>query len=210
MTAPFQPSSRPAHPGWGPPPRGVFLNLFGTLIEPTEDDGFPTIDEARFFDGALDALFRVTQAHWNLYLLGNVDSVAFGHESLEDWRTFQSGLHARLKGHGIRLTRDYTCIDDPEGVTGRNRDSVYRLPGTGAMHHAAQADGVALPLSWVVGDATVQLVAGWRAGCRLAGVRTGRGVRDGRFHVDPELIADSASAALSVIARDQTILRRTA
>lgn len=210
MTGPFQSSPRPAQPGWGPPPRGVFVDILGTLVEPLEGGGFPTIDDARYYDGVLDGLFRVTQAGWHLYLVGNIDTVAFGKQSIDEWRAFQTALHANMKSLGIRLRRDYTCVDNPEGVKGQDKDSVYFLPGTGAMHHAAQADGVSLPLCWVVGDSTTELVAGWRAGCRLAGVRTGHGVTDGRFHVDPEITAETATAAFGVIARDQTILRRTA
>ena len=210
MTAPFQPSQRPAQPSWGPPPRGVFVDILGTLVRPTETGGFPHIDEAQFYDGALDGLFRVTQASWNLYLVGNIDSVAFGRQTVEDWTAFQAGFRSHLKGLGIRVRRDYTCLDNPEGVEGQNRDSVYFLPGTGAMHHAAQADGVSLALSWVIGDSSTELVAGWRAGCRLAGVRTGNGLKDGHFHVEPELTAETAAGAFGAISRDMTILRRTA
>ncbi|MEM1449787.1 MAG: HAD hydrolase-like protein [Planctomycetota bacterium] len=210
MTASSQSTPRAAQPGWGPPPRGVFLDVLGTLVRPTEDGGFPSISDAQFYDGVLDGLFRVTQAGWNLYLVGNIDSVAFGRQTADDWRSFKTGLHDQLKGLGIRVRRDYTCTDHPEGVKGCDRDSVYLLPGTGAMHHAAQADDVSLPLCWVVGDCTTELVAGWRAGCRLAAVQTGEAARDGRFHVDPELTTDTAAQALTVIARDMTILRRSA
>ena len=195
---------------WGPPPRGVFIDVLGTLVQPAEDGHFPTISDARFYEGVLDALFRVTQAGWNLYLVGNISSVAFGEQSLDDWRAFQAGLRALLKSQGIRVTRDYTCVDHPEGVKGRDRDSVYLLPGTGAMHHASQEDGVSLPLCWVVGDSTIELVAGWRAGCRVAAVQTGAALGDRTFHVDPELKTATAADALRIISRDMTMLRRTA
>lgn len=215
MTPPPYPSPRSPlgapHAGWGPPPRGVFVDLMGTLIEPTgPDGGFPPFGEVRFYEGVLDALFHVTQAGWNLYLIGNIETVAFGTQKASEWAEFKEALHGHLRSQGIRLARDYTCIDHPEGVKGRNRDSVYLLPGTGAMHHAAQADGVSLPLCWVVGDSTVELVAGWRAGCRIASVRTGVALGDRTFHVDPELDGRSAGEILRTVARDMTMLRRSA
>ncbi|MEL6428976.1 MAG: HAD hydrolase-like protein [Planctomycetota bacterium] len=199
-------------PSWGPPVRGVFVDVLGTLIEPVGEDGthFPDFDEASFYDGVLDGLFRVTQAGWKLYLIGNVPSVAFGAQTSEAWADFQGGFHAHLASMGIRLTRDYSCIDHPEGVKGRTRDSVYRLPGTGAMHHAAQADGIRLNLSWVVGDSSLDLVTGWRAGCRIAGVQTGEGLGDRQFEVEPELLGRSATGVLKEIARDMTLLHRVA
>lgn len=205
-----QPTGTTNH-SWGPPPRGVFVDVLGTLVEPANEKGhFPTFEDATFYPGVLDSLFRVTQAGWNLYLVGNIDSVAFGEQSNDDWVEFREKLHAHLRSQGIRLTRDYTCVDHPEGVEGRNRDSVYLLPGTGAMHHAAQADGVSLPLCWIVGDSTVELVAGWRAGCRIAGVKTGAALGDRTFHVDPEIVSATAGEVLQVVARDMTMLRRSA
>lgn len=195
---------------WGPPPRGIFVDVLGTLVEPLENGHFPKISEAVFYEGVLDGLFKVTQSNWNLYLVGNIESVAFGRQSVEEWKEFSDGLHKQLRGLGIKLKRDYCCIDHPEGVEGQNSDSVYLLPGTGAMHHAAQADGVNLSVSWVIGDSSVELVAGWRADCRLVAVQTGNGVRDGAFHVEPELWSRTAAGALKEIANDLTVLRRVA
>lgn len=199
-----------SQPSWGPPPRGVFVNLLGTIVEPLENGNFPSIETAVFYEGVLDGLFKATQSGWNLYLMGNIDSVAFGRQTPAEWKAFSSGLHAHLRGHGIKLKRDYCCVDHPEGVKGQNNDSVYLLPGTGAMHHAAQADGVNLSISWVIGDSSVELVAGWRADCRLVAVQTGKGVRDGAFHVEPELWSRTAAGALREIANDLTMLRRVA
>ena len=198
-------------PSWGPPARGVFVDVLGTLIEPVGDGThFPAFDDATFYDGVLDGLFHATQAGWLFYLTGNMDSVAFGAQSMEDWIEFQSALHAHFTSLGIKLRRDYCCTEHPEGVGERARDSVYRLPGTGAMHHAAQADGIRLNLSWVVGDSTLDLVTGWRAGCRLAGVQTGKNLTDKEFGVEPELVGRTAAGILKEIARDVTLLHRVA
>lgn len=205
------PNQAAPHQSWGPPPRGVFVDVLGTLVEPIEDGThFPSFEDVRFYEGVLDGLFKVTQAGWNLYLIGNVPSVAFGHQSAEAWAAFQTALHAHMATQGIKLTRDYSCIDHPEGVKGQEKDSVYRLPGTGAMHHAAQMDGISLSLSWVLGDRTVDMVTGWRAGCRVAGVQTGDSMGDGEFQVEPELVGRTAAGVLAEIARDMTMLRRIA
>ena len=125
----MNPSTESTSPGpnglasnsWGPPPRGVFVDVLGTLVHPAENGHFPAISDATFYEGVLDALFRVTQAGWNLYLVGNVSSVAFGEQSLDDWKAFQDGLHELLKSQGIPVTRDYTCVDHPDGIAGRDR-----------------------------------------------------------------------------------------
>ena len=60
--------------GWGPPPRGIFLDVLGTLVEPGPGGRFKSIGKSSFYDGVLDSLFRATQAGWQLYLIGNVDN----------------------------------------------------------------------------------------------------------------------------------------
>ena len=83
---------------------------------------------------------------------------------------------------------------------------MYLLPNTGAFYHAAHNDGVDLGKSWVIGDNTLELVAGWRAGCRQAGVRTGRAVQDGAFNVDPEFICENVGEAIRELLARQVAL----
>ena len=174
-------------PDWRPPTRGLFVDLWGTLLELPGEGWVDNFEDARFTPGAVDALFRARQAGIELYLLGNIESVSQGHQSLESWTNFVDKLGAALKRHGVPVTRDYFCTDDPEGVEPHTKDSVYLLPNTGAMYHAAQNEGISLRHSVVVGDSSLELVAGWRAGCRVAAVATGLANRDGKFEVEPDI-----------------------
>ena len=98
-----QPESTGTAPAWGPPARGIFIDVLGTIVEPTEHGGFPSFEDAKFYDGVLDGLFKATQAGWTLYLIGNIDSVAFGRQSIGAWKDFSQQLHAHLKSLGIVL-----------------------------------------------------------------------------------------------------------
>ena len=71
-----------------------------------------------------------------------------------------------------------------------------------------QVDGIVLRESWVIGDSTLELVAGWRAGCHLAGVRTGEALQDGRLEVEPELMGDSIADAVAEITAAEGIRSR--
>jgi D-glycero-D-manno-heptose 1,7-bisphosphate phosphatase len=154
------------------------------LLE-TPASGFATSPlEVRFHAGALDALFRASQAGWRLYLIGNEDAVAFGRLATEAWHEIEKKMLKDLVRAGVALGRSYVCLDHPEGVPGRRNDSVYMLPNTGAFYHALHMDGIDLAKSWVIGDSTLELVAGWRAGCRMAAVRTGLGLGGGAYEAD--------------------------
>ena len=191
MRSPYSPL-----PGAGHPARGLFIDRWGTLLELPEQGFVSRLEDARFTPGAIDAMFRAGQAGWTLYLVGNEEAVAHGRQKLEDWQSFELELLDHLRSLGIQIQRSYACTDDPEGVEPHTKDSVYRLPNTGALYHAAQEDGIVLGQSWVVGDSSLELVSGWRAGCRLAGVATGLAVKDEQFPVDPEIRADNLAQAL--------------
>lgn len=196
-TPPFSPL-----PGTQPRPRGLFVDLWGTLLAVPAEDFCRTYAEVEFTAGAVDALFRASRDGWNVYLIGNQDPVAHGKLPEPAWREIEGEIEDHLTAHGIRLTRNYTCIDDPaNGVEGRQADSVYRLPNTGAFYHASHNDGVTLGLSWVLGDSTIELAAGWRAGCRTAAMETGEAAADGTFHVEPTLTGANLAEVLGAILR---------
>jgi histidinol phosphatase-like enzyme len=201
-------SPYPPLEGTTPLPRALFVDRWGTLLETPRQGFAATPAEVRFHAGALDALFRASQAGWRIYLLGNEDAVAFGHLALESWKEIEKKMLADLARAGVALTRQYACLDHPEGVAGRRNDSVYLLPNTGAFYHAFHTDGIDLPKSWVIGDSTLELVAGWRSGCRMAAVRTGQGLKDATFAVDPEVVeADLRGVVHELLQRTAALQR---
>ncbi|MDA1265669.1 MAG: hypothetical protein O2816_11375 [Planctomycetota bacterium] len=201
-------SQYPQLPGSGHPARGLFIDRWGTLLELPEQGYVSRFEDACFTPGTLDALFHAGQAGWNLYLIGNESSVALGQQSMESWLQFEQDLLEHMRSHGVPIRRNYACTDDPEGVPPHIKDSVFCLPNTGGLYHAAQVDGIILDQSWVIGDSSLELVAGWRASCRLAGVRTGMAVKDGNFPVDPEILAEDLATVLHEVTSGEHIPRR--
>lgn len=187
-------------------PRALFIDRWGTLLQAPPEGYVRTPGELAYYPGALDALFRASRAGWRLYLVGNEDAVAFGKLTLTAWEEIEKKLLADLARAGVPIAKNYVCVDHPEGIAGRRNDSVYQLPNTGAFYHATHTDGVDLGRSWVIGDSTLELVAGWRAGVRMAAVSTGQGLADGIFHVSPEVHEkDLASVVLELLTRTDAL-----
>lgn len=171
-------------PGTTPTPRALFLDVWGTICD-LPDAGYPTHpDDVRFLPGVLDALFTAHRAGWRLYLVGNEMDVAMGRVDERTHKRIEETLVGGLADAGVEVTRSYVCTVHPNGRGASQGDSVYMLPGTGAFYHASHNDGIDMERSWVIGDSTLELVAGWRAGIRTCGVATGVAVADGEFHVD--------------------------
>ena len=195
-------------PGTSPSPRGLFIKRNGALTDPPPEGFAPSPEKLKFYDGAVEALFRATRAKWNLYIIGNAEAVAFGRQPAPEFERVQASFVQHLQSFGVHIERDYTCCDHPEGVRGHQNDSVYLLPNTGPFFHAAHTDGIDLSKSWVVADETTALVAGWRAGLRIASVGTGLGAADGVYDVESEYHArDFASLVHELLAAQVSTIR---
>ena len=115
-------------PGTEPAHRGVFVDRWGTLLDLPETGTCVELAEATFVEGAVDALFRVQQGGWHVYLIGNEDQVAQGRVSDAAWQGFEEQLLAHLGGMGIDVRRNYACLDHPEGKGAHAKPSVFCLP----------------------------------------------------------------------------------
>jgi histidinol phosphatase-like enzyme len=193
-------------PGTTRAPRGVFLDRWGSLLAlPLAGEACSSAD-VQFLPGALQALFRLSKAGWRIYFVGNEPAVAEGRVDDATWAAIEAAIADRLRAAGIVVARTYVCLDHPQGKGGHRNESVYLLPNTGAFYHASHNDGIELRRSWVIGDSTLELVAGWRAGCRLAGVRSGQGLTDGTYHVDPDFVGADLAEVLDVLRRSEDAL----
>ena len=182
-------------------PRGLFIDRWGTLCELPKGGFAKRPSDVEFTPGALDALFQASRVGWNLYLIGNEDSVAFGHVSEAEWNKIDAHIAYRLANHGVKLTRSYASLEHPDINGTPGQPSVFRLPETGAFYHALHNDRVELTKSWVIGDSTLELAAGWRADMRTIGVQSGLGMADKELSVDPAIVVPTLADAIACLMR---------
>jgi histidinol phosphatase-like enzyme len=183
-------------PGTTRAPRALFVGRWSACLA-APSGGFRGEFRPELFSAGAEALlFRASQAGWTIYLIGNEDAVAEGRVSDHAWTRFEEALLGWLAGRGIRVARNYACLDHPEGRGAHRRDSVFLFPNTGALYHAAQEDGIQLGDSWIVSSDPLELAAGWRAGCRIARVGGGRAARHGPLEVEAEIAATDLSGVL--------------
>jgi histidinol phosphatase-like enzyme len=186
-------------PGTEPATRALFVDRWGTLLELPAASA-PRFDPEKIFPGAVDALFRAQQAGWQIYLIGNEPAVATGRWSDAAWERFEAALLEHLAAMGVDVVRNYACLDHPEeGHGAHQKPSVFLLPDTGLLYHASQNDGVALSSSWVLGDSSLELTAGGRAGCGTVGVQTGLAFQDGGMQVEPDVVVENLAEALELL-----------
>ena len=88
----------------------------------------------------------------------------------------------------------------PNGAIPRYaKDSPDRKPGTGMLERARDELGIDLARSFLVGDATTDILAGFRAGCTTILVQTGQAGTDGKEAVESDFIVKDLPEAVELI-----------
>lgn len=153
--------------------RAVFLDRDGCL----NDDWFNPVTGAwesplspadlTLRPGALEALRRLQEAGWALFLVSNQPSFAKGKCRLEDLWAVHARFLRLLEAAGIRFLDVYYSYHHPDAVVaGYDGACVDRKPSPYFLHLAAATHRVNLAASWVVGDRDTDVEFGQRGGAR--------------------------------------------
>ena len=178
--------------------RAVFLDRDGVLNRPVIRDGLPyppaTVEEFVLYKDVPAGCVRLKEAGFLLVVATNQPDVGRGTQSREQVESIHATLRASLPG----INRVEVCYD-PGGSAG---STPRRKPGPGMLLDAADALGISLPQSYMIGDRWRDVDCGHAAGCRT--VFIDRGYREtlrqspdwtvGSFAEAVEIILDSARA----------------
>jgi D-glycero-D-manno-heptose 1,7-bisphosphate phosphatase len=148
--------------------RAVFLDRDGTLIEEKEYLSRP--EGVVVFPGAGEALRRLQDAGYNLFIVSNQSGVGRGYFTLEDVARVNERLFEVLSKQGVRFEKVYIAPEGPEAP------SRGRKPSPQFLLDARDEFGIELARSYMIGDKLIDLECGWNAGVKESLlVRTGYG-----------------------------------
>lgn len=161
----------------------VFLDRDGTLIE---DVGYARDPEqVRLLEGAAEALRELRRRGFRLVVVSNQSGIGRGLITPAEARAVHERFVRVLGEAGVALDAVRYCPHAPE-----ERCSC-RKPSPGMLLEAAEALGLELAASWMVGDAPSDVEAGRRAGCRTLLLGGGGAAADG--------VAASWAEALGIV-----------
>ncbi len=140
--------------------RAVFFDKDGTLLEdvPYNVD----VRRVRFRDDAMNAMERLQNAGYRLFIVTNQPGIATGRIRPQGLQRLEDYLRQSLAHEGIRLEGFYACPHAPEP----SAVCRCRKPKPGLLVRAAAEHDLSLTRSWMVGDILDDVEAGNRAGCR--------------------------------------------
>jgi histidinol-phosphate phosphatase family protein len=189
----------------------VFLDRDGTLNKEVEYISRP--DQLAILPGVSEALQRVNRSGRLAVVVTNQSVVARGDVTLAGLKTIHTRLSHLLGAGHAYVDRIYLCPHHPDrGFPGEVDElkgvCTCRKPATGMVDDACHELQIDRRTSWFVGDTTVDMETGRRAGLRTILVRTGYAGQDGRFPFRPDYVVPDLSAAVAWILDGHPAMRR--
>jgi histidinol-phosphate phosphatase family protein len=190
----------------------VFLDRDGTLNREVSHLCHP--EQLELLPGACEAVCSINRAGLLAVGITNQPVLARGEATWDDLRLIHARLD-RLLGQGkAYLDRMYICPHHPDkGFIGEAPELKFkcacRKPETGLIDRAVQELDISRRKSWLIGDATSDILAGQRAGLRTILLRTGYAGRDCKYVVDPDYICDGLKDAVQWILNGHSLMIAT-
>ena len=176
---------------------GVLLDRDGTIIRDTGYVG--SVERVEFIDGAIEAIAALNRAGLPVAVVTNQAGVARGLYDLDDVQQVHKHMIAELAAGGAHVDEWLFCPYHPEGtVDAFTRRSADRKPAPGMALAAAEALGLDLTASWVVGDSDSDMGLARAVGARP--VRVGVVTDAEAGGLDEFAVPDLASAVSHILA----------
>lgn len=169
----------------------LFLDRDGTLIEHVPYLHEP--EKVRPLPGVFEALKLAKSAGFRLVVTTNQPGIGLGYFTKEDFFRCNSALLRFAHKAGVGIDKVYfSPATDAE-------ESNFRKPAVGMIERAKSELNIDVPKSFVIGDMTLDIEMGRRAGCRSVLVQTGVSGSDGRFSATPDFTAKDLAEAVNWI-----------
>ena len=184
----------------------IFLDRDGTI---NKHVGFlfkPEQVELEY--GVAEAIRSINESEYLAIVVSNQPVVARGECSVEMLRAIHNRLDTLLGIEGAFLDDLYYCPHHPDkGFEGEVPELKVkcdcRKPNIGMIQRAVLEHNIDLENSWIVGDTTMDLQTGKNAGIRTALVLTGEAGRDGKYKVEPNIVANYLGDCVRKIINDK-------
>lgn len=153
-----------------------------------------------FLPGALDALSLINKLHIPIFIITNQSGIGVGLYTWDDFHRVTEFMIDICRSHQINIDGVYASPYHPDGK-GEFRHSNHpdRKPNPGMILRAALEHRFDLKHAWMIGDRSVDVEAGIRAGTHTCQVLCG--IDNGEVHSNAELISPNLHSAIVSITK---------
>ncbi len=182
--------------------KAVFLDRDGVINE--DVDHLHRKEDFAFIPRAPQAIKLLNENGYTVIVITNQTTIARGICLEEDVVRLNRHMTELLSQQGAKIDAVYYCPHhpDPEKAQIRkyNIDCECRKPKPGMIFQAQRDFQISdLSESYMIGDKTSDIKAGFLAGCKTILVETGYGGSDNLYEVTPDYIASDLYSAVSEV-----------
>jgi len=144
--------------------KAVFLDRDGTIN--VDKEYVHRIEDLEIIPKVVEGLKKLW-VKYNLIIITNQSGIARKFHTEEDYLKFREIIHKRLMYGGVYITAEYFCPHITEDNCG------CRKPKTGMLEQAAKDFNLRLNDCWMIGDRTIDILAGMNSFCKTIHILTG-------------------------------------
>lgn len=186
--------------------KAIFLDRDGTI---NQKRGLIWKEEQfELEDGTIEAIRKINQSGYLAIVVTNQSAVARGLCQIKDIEEIHKKMETLLGQKGVYLDDIHFCPHHPDkGYPEEN--PIYKIscqcrkPNTGMLIDCARQYNIDMENSWIIGDSTVDIQTGKKAGIHTALVLTGDAGKDGKYNVNPDLICKNLGQAVKTILEEK-------
>mgnify|MGYP001859782478 FL=1 len=186
------------------PQRAIFLDRDGTI---NRKNGLVYQEEQFELEPcAVEAIRAINSSGYLAIVVTNQPVVARGLCQIDDVERIHRKMETLLGQEGVYLDDICYCPHHPDkGYPEEN--PAYKIPchcrkpDIGMLQDCVRKYHIDLAESWVIGDTTVDIQTGKNAGTKTALVLTGDAGKDGKYNVQPDLVAKDLLQAIKEITK---------
>ena len=184
------------------PQAAVFVDRDGTLNH--EIDHLISPEQFILHSGVEESIRRLNQAEYRVCVVTNQPVIARGDCTELDLRQIHNKMETLLGKHGAYLDRIFYCPHHPDkGFKGEVEAFKFncncRKPETGMVDKAIRELNIRREDSWMVGDASTDIMLGKRAALKTILVETGYAGKDYKHWAMPDFVVPDFAAAVNLI-----------
>jgi len=176
-----------------PKRKAVFLDRDGTVVK--HKDYIVSPKQIELEQNAVEGIKLLNQNSYLTILVTNQPQVAMNLCTMEQIKEINDRMQSLLIEQGTKVDDIFFCPHHPD-----KGGCECRKPKTGLLLQAAAKHHIDLSQSWMVGDASRDVLAGKNAGTHTICVDTGLGGRDEKYKAKPDFqCADLLEAARRIL-----------
>lgn len=180
----------------------IFVDRDGTLNQVV--DHLKDATHLKILPNVPQAVRRLNRAEYRVCVVTNQPVIARGDCTKQDLKQIHNKLETLLGREGAFVDRIYYCPHHPDrGYEGEVEELKIecscRKPNIGLLDQAKNELNISYNSSWMIGDATSDILAAKKAGVRSILVETGYAGMDNKYWVTPDYVVPSFSEAVDFL-----------